>query len=68
MAVEQYKIEGKIIDENFNIIPGIEVSILTFGSNKLSSIKSDKDGEYSLNIILLIDENKIPLEKPSLYK
>lgn len=67
MAVKQYKIEGKIIDENSNILPGIEISMLTFGSNKLSSTKSDKDGEYILNIILLIDENKTSLEKPSLH-
>lgn len=66
MNTKLYKIEGKIINlSNYELLSGIEVSILS--AKKKITIKSDKDGFYSLNVFLSIDDKENIIERPSIY-
>jgi len=68
MALSQkYIIEGKVASLSGKLLSGIEVSIITFGSDKGISTKSDKDGLYTLNVSLLIDDKGNISERPSIY-
>ena len=68
MINKSYVIEGKVIDGNsYELLSGIEVSIITFGSNEGITIKSDKEGLYTLNITLLMDDKGEISERPSIY-
>lgn len=63
-----YRVSGKVIDESGKIIPGIDISIKTKGLDRIISVKSDKDGEYFLNITLeTLISTGLPNEKPSIY-
>lgn len=65
--INKYKIEGKVIDAiSYNGLSGISISIITKGDGKNITTKTDKDGLYSLDILLITNDSGIPNEKPNI--
>ena len=64
-----FKIEGKVIDSTKNNpLSGILVYITTKALNRKIEVKTNKDGEYNLNITLeILLNSNLPNEKPQIY-